>query len=167
MKKILFISLLTTAFTLADGGSIVNHQKTIQALSEKQEKIKKHLEEIDQFLTKYDKFATSYLNRLKSIVLDGAKCEITKEEYLYSKRTKGEGNKFTIIRKGIYDDCYKMKAKRVEAIKHVKEKVASLKEKVDEVLELKEIDIAEANRIKEYIDELRSDIDYYKTSASL
>lgn len=166
MKKILYISIITTAFLLADGGSIVNHQKTIQALSEKQVKIKKHLEEIDRFLFKYDKFARSYLSKLKSIVLKGAKCEISKEEYLYSKRQKGENNKFTIIRKGIYDDCYKMKSNRLEAIKNVKRKVASLKAKVDEVLELKEIDIAEANRIKEYIDDLRSDIEYYKNSAS-
>ena len=165
MKKILFIAI-ATIFLLADGGSIENHQKTIKALSEKQAKIKEHLEEIDRFLTKYDKFAKTYLAKLKSIVFSGAKCEISKEEYLYSKNNKGENNKLTIIRKGIYDDCYKMKANRLEAITNVKSKVKAFKIKVDEVLELKEIDVAEANRIKEYIDDLRSDIEYYKNSSN-
>jgi len=161
MKKILLM-YITTVFLLADGGSVQNYYKKIQLLSEKQEKIKKHLLEIENFLNKYDRFAKSYLAQLKSIVIDGAQCEIDKEKYLYYKRTKGEDNKFTIIRKGMYDDCYKMKAIRLKAIQNVKVKVQNLKMKVDEILELKEIDMDEANRIKEYIDTLRHDIKYYK-----
>ena len=157
---------MTTIFLLADGGSILNHQQTIQALSQKQIRIREHLREIDRFLTKYDQFAKNYLARLKAILVSGAKCEISKEEYLYSKNQRGENNKFTIIRKGIYDDCYQMKANRLEAISNVKLKVSSLKAKVNEVLELKEIDIAEADRIKEYIDDLRSDVAYYKNNSN-
>lgn len=165
MRKLVLICSLSSILLFADGGSVHNHQKTIQALSEKQEKIKKHLIEIDNFLTKYDKFASSYLNKLKSIVIEGAKCEIAKEKYLYSKEEKGENHNLTVIRKGIYNDCYKMKENRIAAIQDVKQKVGSLKKKVDDILELKEIDIEEANRIKEYIDRLRSDIEYYKNSS--
>ena len=165
MKKILISCCISSLVLFAEsGGSIINHQKTIEALSKKQENIKEHLQEIDNFLAKYDRFASSYLSKLKSIVIEGAKCEIAKEKYLYSLEKKGANDKFTIIKKGIYDDCYQMKKNRIEAIKDVKRKVSSLKDKVNDVLELKEIDIEEANRIKEYIDNLRSDVEYYKYS---
>ena len=166
MKKILLSYCMSSILLFAgSGGSVLNHQKTIEALSKKQENIKKHLQEIDNFLEKYDRFASSYLSKLKSIVVEGAKCEIAKEKYLYSREKKGENDKFTKIKKGIYDDCYQMKKNRVEAIKNVKRKVNSLKDKVDDVLELKQIDIEEADRIKQYIDDLRSDVQFYKNSS--
>jgi hypothetical protein len=165
MKKILISCCISSIFLFAKfGGSVINHQKTIEALSKKQENIKEHLQEIDNFLAKYDRFASSYLSKLKSIVVEGAKCEIAKEKYLYSLEKKGENDKFTIIKKGVYDDCYQMKKNRIKAIKDVKRRVSSLKDKVDDVLELKDIDIEEADRIKQYIDDLRSDVAYYKES---
>jgi len=164
MKKILIFTILIGVLLLADGGSIVNHQKTIEQLSQKQEHIKRHLQKLDNFLAKYDTFASSYLTQLRSIVKEGAKCEILKERYLYALEKKGKYDTFTEIKKGRFDDCYQMKANRMKAIKNVKQQVSSLKNKVDDILELRDIDINEADTIKEYIDDLRRDISLYKNS---
>jgi len=166
MKKILISCCITSILLFADGGSILNHQKTIKASSEKLEKIKKHLQKLDKFLEKYDTFATSYLSELRKIITKGAKCEILKEKYLYSLERKGKYDTFTVIKKGRYNDCYQMKANRMSAIKNVKQKVKILKSKVDNVLQLKEIDIDEANDIKEYIDGLRNSITLYQNSTN-
>lgn len=165
MKNILIICFISSIVLFAkSGGSVINHQKMIENISKKQKDIKQHLKEIDRFLTKYNKFAGSYLSKLKSIVIEGAKCEIAKHKYLYYRKKYGEKNKFSIIRKGIYDDCYQMKENRIKAIEDIKIRVDSLKKKVNDILELKEIDIEEADRIKDYIDELRNDIRYYKNN---
>ena len=167
MKKILIFSCLTSIFLFADGGTILNHQKTIQASSKKLENIKQHLQELDRFLEKYDTFATTYLRELRLIITKGAKCEILKERYLYTREKEGEYGTFTVILKGRYDDCYQMKANRMIAIKNVKKKAGSLKKKVDDILRLKEIDIDEANDIKEYIDGLRNSITLYQNNSNL
>jgi len=166
MKKILISSMLTSIFLLADGGSIVNSQRAIEQLSQKQEHIKRHLQKLDKFLAKYDTFASSYLTQLRSIVTEGAKCEILKERYLYALEKKGKYDTFTEIKKGRFDDCYQMKANRMKAIKNVQQQVSTLKKKVDEILGLRDIDIDEANSIKEYIDNLKSDINLYKNSSN-
>lgn len=164
MKKIIIGSILTTIFIFAgSGGSIETHQEKIQSLSIKQEKIRNHLQEIDNFLMKYDRFAGSYLSQLKEILFEGAKCEIAKEEYLYASETH---SKLTFVKKNIYDECLDMKKIRLNAMKDIKVQVADLKIKVNDILELKDLDIKEANRIKSYIDGLRNDIDYYKNSSS-
>jgi chaperonin cofactor prefoldin len=149
--------LFATGEQYQRGGSISDIENNIARLEKKQIQIENHLTKINDLMGRYNTFANSYLERISSIIKQGANCMIDNQNYLYYKSKYGIDNDYTVMYKRFNDECESMKKTRLEALKTLDERFDTLESKVSELNEQKRIDVSRAERIKGYINDLRRD----------
>jgi len=166
MKRLLifFVLFFCASYTQAveSGGDIGFLRSTIPDKEKRQKRLYMHMSKIDQILQTYEAFSLDIKNRLRSIIIEGAQCNVIEEKYsLYKKKYGNKANK-TVWAERAMNDCLQMKENRLIALRNIERKFVSLKGKVDDLAFQRTMSMDEANRLKEYIDNVREDIRIYK-----
>lgn len=161
MKYLLIISLIAFTHIIAydSGGSVNNLKYSLKNLEQEQIQIEKKLKEISSFLDDYTAFASSYKDELIKIIKSGAKCIRINNTYHYYYQKNGSNNSYTKLYKKYTIECKNMKENRLSSLQHLNIEFNNLKNKVDELVKLKQIAVDRANTIKEYIEGLKSTLD--------
>jgi len=164
VKKILIFITILSSILLADtlynsGGSISDIERKIEQYEKKQIRIENHLNKINVLMGKYNSFAKTYLGRITSIIKQGANCMKDDKLYMYYNSKYGVTNNYTLMYKKFRDECNDMKSYRLKLLKGLDAKFDILESKVKELNHQKRIDVTRAERIKEYINDLRRDKD--------
>lgn len=162
--KLLVILALCFGFSYSSpkvnsGGIIHSYEKKLDDQRKKLKAIKKHLTQINEFLKGHNKVMNKYILRINSIINSRAECKVYETLYKLQKSNNGDNYLSTRMSKRKFEECKDSIISRTQTLGKIKHLISSLKEKVDELKDLKEIDLASVRQIERYIQELEKDVD--------